>query len=70
VDGVLKDSELVLQPPKVKVEKLVTPGGASLRGVQMQLLESLVDRIRAYCERRLGGCESPHQLSLHGDDEV
>jgi hypothetical protein len=46
------------------------PGGASLRGVQPQLLESLVDRVEADGERRLGGCLSPHQLPLHGDNEV
>jgi hypothetical protein len=60
----------VLQPPKVKVKKLVTPRGMSLWGVQPQLLESLVDRIEADGERRLGGCLIPHQLPLLGDNKV
>jgi hypothetical protein len=46
----------VLQPREVEVEKLVMLGGTSLHGVQLQLLESLIDHVEAGGERRLGGC--------------
>jgi hypothetical protein len=60
----------VLQPPKVKVGKLVTVRGMSLWGVQLQLLESLINYVEAGNERGLGECRSLHQLPLHGDDKV
>jgi hypothetical protein len=68
--GSQEDSELALQPPEVKVEDLVMPGGVDLRGVQLQFLESLVGCVEAGGERRLGRCQSPHKLPLYGDDEV
>jgi len=52
------DGKLVLQPPKVEVEKLVVPGGVGLRGVQLQLLESLGDGVEAGGGRKLDGGRS------------
>jgi hypothetical protein len=60
----------VLQPPKVKVEELVTLRGTSLRSAQLQLLKSLDDCVEASGGRGLSGHDSLHQLSLHGDNEV
>jgi hypothetical protein len=53
---------LAFQPPVVEVEKLVALGGASLRGMQLQLLEGLDDGVELV-ERGgwtgVGACTSP-----------
>jgi hypothetical protein len=46
------------------------PRGAGLQGVELQLLEGLDDRDEASGGRRLNGCDSPHQLTLRGDDKI
>jgi hypothetical protein len=43
--------------------------GADPRSAQLQLLDSLDDRVKAGGRRRLGG-EGPHQLSLYGDNKI